>query len=152
MIRNEIDQINLALKALGLEDTCKILFLMVNKRVQTKFVLQNNGRLDNPRPGTVVDHSVTPHGIYDFFLVSQHCRQGVATPSHYSVLYDTIGGSVEDVQQLTYKLCFLYYNYSGPVKIPAPVKYADKLAKMMGERGNMKAHKYFESVKGFYYI
>ena len=44
---------------------------MVNKRVKTKFMLEgNNGRLENPRPGTVVDHSVTPQSNYDFYLVS----------------------------------------------------------------------------------
>lgn len=125
---------------------------MVNKRVKTKLIQDNNGRLENPRSGTVLDHSVTPHGLYDFFMVSQACKQGVATPSHYSVLHDSIKAKPEDIQKLTHRLCYLYYNFSGPVKIPAPVKYADKLAKMCGERGNIQPHTFFGTINGLYFI
>nr|AEX87965.1 Otiwi3 [Sterkiella histriomuscorum] len=152
ILTNEIDQIHSALNKLGVKDSCKFIFVMVNKRVKTKFMLDTNGRLENPKCGTVVDHSVTPSEYYDFFLVSQICRTGVATPSHYTVLYDGIKSKAEDIIKLTYRLCYLYYNYSGPVKIPAPVKYADKLAKMMGERGNIQPHNHYEKIKGLYYI
>ena len=108
--------------------------------------------MDNPRPGTVVDHSVTPDGLYDFYLISPHVRQGVATPSHYSILYDGINSKPEDIISMTYRLCFLYYNFSGPVKIPAPIKYADKLAKLHGERKNFKAHNGFSNINGLYFI
>lgn len=107
---------------------------MVNKRVKTKIVVDNQGRLENPRPGTVLDHSITPQSVYDFYLVSQNVRQGVATPSHYSVLHDQLQANPEDIIKLTHYLTYMYYNYNGPVKIPAPVKYADRLAKMVGER------------------
>ena len=30
---------------------------------------------------------------------------------------------------LTFDLCFLYSNWRGPVRVPAPLKYAEKLAK-----------------------
>ena len=129
---------------------------MVNKRVKTKFVLESDGgRLENARPGTVVDHDITPQGVYDFFLVSQSVRQGVATPSHYSVLYDSINADRNHIIDLTYRLCYLYYNYSGPVKIPGPLKYADKLANMMGERGdkcNLQPHQAFSKINGLYFI
>jgi aubergine-like protein len=68
------------------------------------------------------------------------------------VLYDDMGASPEDVYALTYKLTYLYYNFSGPVKIPAPVKYADKMANLLGERGNIMPHKHFENLNSLYYI
>jgi hypothetical protein len=55
----EIDQINRALKNKGLENT-KFAFIMVNKRVKTKIISDNNGRLENPRSGTVLDYAITP--------------------------------------------------------------------------------------------
>lgn len=153
IMKLEINDIKAAFENMGLQT--KFLFIMVNKRVKTKFVSVNpqNGKLFNPQPGTVLDHTVTPHDLYDFFLVSQNVRQGIPTPSHYSVLYDSIKGSVEDIQRLTYDLCHLYYNFSGPVKIPAPVKYADKLAHMCGERGrNVIPSTKFSETNGLYFI
>ena len=107
---------------------------MVNKRIKTKLVLENGGRIQNPAPGTVLDHTLTGRGCYDFYLVSQHTRVGVPTPSHYTVLYDDIKADPKDVMAMTYKLTYTYFNFSGSVKIPSPVKYADKMAMLMGDR------------------
>ena len=65
----EIDQIKIALKNKSLEST-KFAFIMVNKRVKTKMILEQNGRLENPRSGTVLDYAITPQDVYDFYLVS----------------------------------------------------------------------------------
>jgi argonaute-like protein implicated in RNA metabolism and viral defense len=46
----------------------------------------------------------------------------------------------------------MYYNFSGAVKIPAPVRYADRLATMVGERGNAIPHKHYDTIKGLYFI
>lgn len=123
---------------------CKFIYVMVNKRVKTKVVSNQNGRLMNPRAGTVLDHSILKKDAYDFFLISANCRVGVPTPSHYSVLKDEIGDGPEKIQALTYKLSYLYYNFSGAVKIPAPVKYAYRLATMVSERGNVMPHQYYD--------
>lgn len=127
---------------------------MVNKRVKTKMVMNNSGRLENPRPGTVLDHSILSKDAYDFYLVSAACRVGVPTPSHYCVLKDEIQHQhgPEMIQALTYKLSYLYYNFSGAVKIPAPVKYAYRLATMVGERGNTMPHQHYDKIKGLFYI
>lgn len=39
---------------------------------------------------------------------------------------------VEAIQTLTYKLAFLYYNFPGGIRLPAPAQYAKKLAHLMG--------------------
>ena len=51
----------------------KITAIMINKKVKTKFCENSNGRLVNPVPGTVLDHTITK-GLYDFYLVSTICR------------------------------------------------------------------------------
>ena len=133
-MKNEMVQIKAALAANEETKDVKILFLMVNKRVKTKLVADMGGRLNNPQPGTILDNSITGESSYDFYLISQATRQGVPTPTHYTVLLDEIKAPASDVYNLTYKLCYTFYNYSGSVKIPSPVKYADKLAGTMGDR------------------
>ena len=64
--------------------------MMVNKRIKTKLIADAGGRVQNPQPGTLLDNSITHDGVYDFFVVSVSTRQGVPTPSHYTVLVDEI--------------------------------------------------------------
>ena len=70
---------------------------------------------------------------YDFFLVSQSVRQGTVTPTHYNVVWDTLGLPPDRMQRLTYKLCHLYYNWPGTIRVPAPCQYAHKLAFLVGQ-------------------
>jgi aubergine-like protein len=72
-----------------MKDT-KMMYLMCNTKIKTKFVMKNGNRYDNPKVGTILDHSVVKKDLYDFFLVSTQSRQGVPTPAHYSVLIDEI--------------------------------------------------------------
>jgi aubergine-like protein len=112
----------------------KIVYLSVNKNLKTKYLMKKgNNQYDRPIPGTVVDCDIVKSNLYDFFLVSTQCRQGIQTPSHYSVLYDDLHCEPEDIQKLTYKLSYMYYNYSGAVKIPAPLRYASRLATVISE-------------------
>lgn len=62
-------------------------------------------------------------------------RQGMTTPTRFSVLYDTVQASPDQVQLLTFKLCHNYYNVSGAIKEPACIRYAHRLAALVGERG-----------------
>ncbi|CAG0893792.1 unnamed protein product [Darwinula stevensoni] len=77
-------------------------------------------RFENPPPGSVLDHSVTRYDWYDFFLVSQHVRQGTVSPTHYIVLHDESGFDADKMQRLTYKMTHLYYNWPGTIRVPAP--------------------------------
>lgn len=51
-------------------------------------------------------------GRYDFFLVSQHVRHGTVTPTHYQIIEDTLNLQPDRIQQLTYKLTHMYYNWT----------------------------------------
>lgn len=33
-----------------------------------------------------------------------------------------------DLEHLTFALCHFYFNWAGPIKVPAPVQYAHKIA------------------------
>ena len=72
---------------------------------------------------------------YDFYLVSQSVRQGTVNPTSYNVIKEPSIGALppQHMQALTYKLCHLYYNWPGTVRVPAPCQYAHKLAFLVGE-------------------
>ncbi|KAK2566274.1 Piwi-like protein 2 [Acropora cervicornis] len=109
-------------------------------------------KLDNPGPGAVLDHTITRRDWYDFYLVSQHVRQGTVTPTHYIVVHDKSELKPDYMQRLSYKLTHLYYNWPGTVRVPAPcqsipkpstnefvltilfaLQYAHKLAYLVGQ-------------------
>lgn len=75
--------------------------------------------VDNPPPGVIVDHTITRRYLYDFFMVPQNVRQGTVSPTHLIVVHDEIDLKVDIVQRLSYKLCFLYYNWPGTIRVPA---------------------------------
>ena len=68
--------------------------------VFTIFPLRAGKQLDNPPPGSVLDHTVTRRNLYDFFLVSQHVGQGTVSPTHYVVVSDSLGLPVDAVQRI----------------------------------------------------
>ncbi|KAB7506711.1 Piwi-like protein 2, partial [Armadillidium nasatum] len=103
----------------------KFYFVVVNKRINTRIFASLSGRgLDNPPPGSIVDHTITKRHWYDFLLVSQHVRQGTVSPTHYVVLKDSESLKTDHMQRLTYKLTHLYYNWPGTIRVPAPCQYA----------------------------
>lgn len=93
----------------------------------------NLSSVQNPPPGTVVDSGCVHKDWYDFFLVSQSVRQGTVTPTHYHVVYDTTGIQPTYIQMLTYKMCHLYYNWPGTIRVPAPCQYAHAYAYLVGQ-------------------
>jgi aubergine-like protein len=109
--------------------------LNVNKRVNTRLFGGDVGSFKNPMPGTVIDTSITDRDIYEFFLVSTAAKQGMSTPTRYTVVYDSVGESPDQIELLTYKLCYTYYNVSGSIKEPSAIRYAHRLAALIGERG-----------------
>jgi len=70
---------------------------------------------------------------WDFFLVAQVARQGIVSPTSYNVLQNKNEQLPPGkLQLLTYRLCHLYYNWSGGVAVPAVVQYAHKMALITG--------------------
>lgn len=118
----------------AIESNIKLTMIIVNKRIGARFYLRrNDGAFVNPQPGTTVDHTVTRKERYDFFLISQSTRQGTITPTYYNIIHDESGLNPEVQQKLAFKLCSLYFNWVGTVRVPAPCQYAHKLAMLCGE-------------------
>jgi len=129
----EIDQIKAAVAGLGI--SVAFMYINVSKRINTRVFAGDVGSFKNPMPGTVIDGSITDSGAYEFFLVSTAAKQGLSSPVRYTVLHDSIGESPHKIELLTYKLCYTYYNVSGSIKEPSAIRYAHRLAALIGERG-----------------
>ena len=136
-LQNTFIQLNLSPKP-------QIVIISVSRDLTTKFCsvegyLRNEERIQNPRPGTVVDFNNKKEK--DFYLVTSSPLQGTAIPMHYQIILccdPNSNGRYEEkeisnelyknLQLVTYKMCYLNYNKKGCFKIPAPIHYANKLA------------------------
>lgn len=79
------------------------------------------------------------------------------TPTHFSVLYDDTNRLPDHIANLAYRLCFLYYNWTGSIRVPVPVKLAHKYAFFLGELGVHKGqkvdvHESYTTSRGQFYI
>ncbi|XP_069951792.1 piwi-like protein 1 [Cherax quadricarinatus] len=118
----------------------KFAFVIVSKRINTRMILDNRGQLENPLPGTVIDDVITLPERYDFFLVSQSINEGTVSPTSFNIIEDSSGLKTDHMQRLAYKLCHMYYNWQGTIRVPAPCMFAHKLAYMTGEITNGPPH------------
>uniref|UniRef100_A0A4W3JAN3 Piwi like RNA-mediated silencing 4 n=1 Tax=Callorhinchus milii TaxID=7868 RepID=A0A4W3JAN3_CALMI len=133
LVDYEVPQILHSFKAVNPCYGPKITMIVVRKRSPCRFFADVNGALQNPALGTVIDSEATRPEWYDFFLISQCARQGTVSPTYYNVVYDNSGMKPDHVQRLTYKLCHLYYNWPGVIRVPAPCQYAFKLTVLVGQ-------------------
>uniref|UniRef100_A0A4W3J605 Piwi-like RNA-mediated gene silencing 1 n=1 Tax=Callorhinchus milii TaxID=7868 RepID=A0A4W3J605_CALMI len=132
VVNYEVPQLLDCLKNLG-DYNPKLSVIVVKKRVNARFFSRSGGRLQNPPPGTIIDTEVTRPEWYDFYIVSQSVRVGTVTPTHYNVVYDSSNLKPDYMQRLTYKMCHMYYNWPGVIRVPAPCQYAHKLAFLVGQ-------------------
>ena len=65
---------------------------------------------------------------FDFYLISQKTNQGTVAPTYYNVICNEFLSKPHGIQQLSFKLCHNYFNWSGTTRIPSVVQYAKKLA------------------------
>ncbi|NXP52120.1 PIWL1 protein, partial [Heliornis fulica] len=133
LVNYEVPQLLDSLKSIGRDYNPRLSVIVVKKRLNTRFFAQSDRALKNPPPGTIVDVEVTRPEWYDFFIVSQAVRNGCVEPTHYNVIYDTSKLKPDHMQRLTYKLCHIYYNWPGVIRVPAPCQYAHKLAFLVGQ-------------------
>lgn len=126
----------------------KITVVLVTKRISDKFATADQRPL-NPIAGTVVESGVTELDRATFFMIAQKVTQGSANPTKYQVVYDENETKFEDLIRVSHNLCWSYFNWMGPVKVPAPVQYAHKCCYLIGElqdakvSQNMKNSKYY---------
>ncbi|KND03587.1 uncharacterized protein SPPG_01063 [Spizellomyces punctatus DAOM BR117] len=131
----EIANLRKALVDKGVQDA-RITFLVVNKRHHVRVFPVEDGlergrvmdRKGNAMPGTVVDTGIVHPYEFDFYLTSHAGLQGTSKPAHYHVLYDENRFTADDLQELTYRLCYLYARSTRSVSIVPPAYYAHLVA------------------------
>jgi aubergine len=112
----------------------KLCYIVVNKRVNDRFFELNkqSRQLQNPNGGLIIKSTVTNSTGFDYFMVSQNVNRGTATPTHYECLFNNTGLTADTIYELTYYQTFNYYNWPGPVKVPAVIQYATKQGYLVG--------------------
>uniref|UniRef100_A0A8C5Q026 Piwi-like protein 1 n=1 Tax=Leptobrachium leishanense TaxID=445787 RepID=A0A8C5Q026_9ANUR len=140
LVDYEVKQFLDCIKSAGKDYSPKLTVIVVKKRINARFFAHFGGKLNNPPPGTIVDVEVTRPEWYDFFIVSQSVRAGTVSPTHYNVVYDSGALKPDHMQRLTYKLCHLYFNWPGVIRVPAPCQYAHKLVFLVGQSIHREPH------------
>jgi len=146
-VKDIVEKLSAEYERAGSSTKPLLAYIVVTKAMTTRFFTTDNR---NPPPGTVVDDVVTMPERYDFYLVSQTVRQGTVAPTCYNVVHSNIRLTPDQIQKLTYKMCHLYYNWSGTTRVPAVCQYAKKLATLVGT--NLHAIPQNALEKKFYYL
>lgn len=134
----------------------KLVHLVVNKRINARFYTNQGGKVNNPPLGTIVDRVVVEKDGYDFYVMPAKATQGAMTPTHFHVIYDDSSLRCDEIQQLAYRMCYSYYNWSGSIRVPAPCQYAHKLAYQYGERAEKTVpptpHTHWSTTRCLYFL
>ncbi|XP_043548694.1 piwi-like protein 4 [Chiloscyllium plagiosum] len=133
LVDYEVPQILDSFKMVDSDYRPKVTIIVVQKKGTCRFFANVNGMLQNPPVGTVIDNEATRPEWYDFFIISQCACQGTVSPTYYNVVYDNSSMKPDHVQRLTYKMCHLYYNWPGVIRLPAPCQYAFKLTTLVAQ-------------------
>ena len=108
-----------------------VTMIIVQKRHHTRFLVSNSQDADrsgNIPAGTVVDTTVCHPTLFDFFLCSHGGIQGTSRPTHYHVIYDDHKFTPDDLQILSYNLCYTFGRCTRSVSVVTPAYYAHLVA------------------------
>jgi len=136
----EIKQIKLACD-IFMKERCggaaipRITYVVCQKRHQVRLFGRRDADMDTgKRPtgnllhGTIVDKGICHPRFADFYLISQPGLKGTSRPTRYVILYDESGFGMDELQQLSYMLCFTFARATRGVGVVTPVYYAHLLA------------------------
>ena len=71
IIDSELCQIKRALAGNPETRNIKVILIMVNKKIKNKLISEAGNKITNPKPGCVVDHTITgENDSYDFYTVN----------------------------------------------------------------------------------
>ena len=133
-----------------------LIYTVVNKRTNARFYYEQGGSTTNPPLGTVIDSKIVDKTGYDYYITPAKANQGSMTPTHFHVIYDDSGRPCDDIQVLSYRMCYSYYNWSGSIRVPAPCQYAHKMAYNYGERSDKNGpplpHPHWQNSRSLYFL
>ncbi|KAI9489892.1 Piwi domain-containing protein [Zychaea mexicana] len=131
VLKSEVAAIRSACLTLDNDYKPKITFVVAQKRHHARFFpIKRDGadRSGNCSPGTVIDTDIVHPFEFDFYLQSHAGIQGTSRSTHYHVLYDDNKFTSDSLQELTYRLCYIYARATRAVSLIPPLYYADLLA------------------------
>jgi aubergine-like protein len=130
-------EVNNSLEALKLVESklVSLTYIVIDKKTTQKFFGSYNGNASNPQAGTLISSDLVSEN-YDFYLMSQFSTRGTTVPTYYKVIYNDSKMEEGKLQELLYNQCYNYVNWTGSIKIPAPVQYAKKLCSFASQYVN----------------
>nr|GMD16244.1 protein argonaute 4-like [Ipomoea batatas] len=69
----------------------------------------------------------------DFYLCAHAGMIGTTRPTHYHVLYDEVGFSADELQELVHSLSYVYQKSTTAISVVAPICYAHLAATQLGQ-------------------
>ncbi|CAF1253033.1 unnamed protein product [Didymodactylos carnosus] len=124
----EIPKIKQAFERMYDDDLPLLTFIVVKKRHHTRLFTYENNQTNNVPCGLVIDTTITNPSQFSFFLNSHKALQGTNKPALYHVLHDEIGFTADEIQLLTYYLCYSDPRSSTSEAIPSVTHQADLAA------------------------
>lgn len=154
VLSSEISQFHAAIADLydqEKEDIPEITVVVVNKRITQRFFVsdERSGELRNPPSGCIIDRQLIEQdgsgqekpGVFDFYLTPANTTQGCVLPTHFFCAMNASKIGKFDIEHLTFALCHFYFNWAGPIKVPAPCQYAHKIAEFYTTVGLVRHEK-----------
>ncbi|GMF12856.1 unnamed protein product [Phytophthora lilii] len=131
VVNYEVTAIREACQALEVGYMPPITFVIVQKRHNTRLFPdspKDADRSGNVKAGTVVDTGICHPIENDFYLMSHAGLQGTSRPTHYHVLVNEIGFTADELQSLTYKLCYTFARCTRSVSMVPSAYYSHLVA------------------------
>ena len=72
-------------------------FILINKRIEQRFLFQNNRGIQNPNKGVIIKDKVTKNERPNFYMISNKVTMGTAVPTHYDVILDQNEFKLDDL-------------------------------------------------------
>ena len=147
VIRNEINRIyddlskTQQMKTISGKNKPALCVISVNKRVNLRLFDTESDMMDNiknPPAGTFIPGIGSKTRYPNFYAVHHADPQHSVVPTHYTILYNDTNIDEEILKKISHQLSFMYFNWAGTIKVPAPVQNAHKLAYFYGQTGIKK--------------
>ncbi|CAJ0587913.1 unnamed protein product, partial [Mesorhabditis spiculigera] len=126
----------------------RLTYLLMHKEHSTRFFKSQTNPNDNAtgqnvEPGTVIDGDLMHPHRRQFFLNSHVALQGTAKTPRYTVVADDASLTMDDLEMMTYDLCYLHQIVNLPVQTPVPLY----VAKEYGQRGKRILLQYLKDLE-----
>jgi eukaryotic translation initiation factor 2C len=127
----EIEAIKKGCMTLESDYQPSITYAVVQKRHHARFFpikKEDSDKSGNVLPGTIVETGITHPSEFDFYLCSHPGLQGTSKPTHYHILHDENRFTADSLQELIYRMCYLYCRATRSVSVCPPAYYAHLVA------------------------